>query len=158
MAEFGADGSDKPSSTIARLGSTCESQRLWRCGPLNGKLPNRNAKPYRSAHKNDSQTAASKKAGDGDGPGWCHSEVQFPAGPRVGRFLPDTTKGMCSARFLSSAFVAVPESSHRPPVRLQFRALDYFDGQRTCERRESNPLCGATPLIVPSCLQIVVHS
>ena len=38
MAESGTDGFDRSSPTFDSLGSTRDSQRLWRCGPLDGTV------------------------------------------------------------------------------------------------------------------------
>ena len=115
--------------TFDLVGLTWQSQRLWRNKHFTAKICpckkslkyRRNAKTVQSAHKNDLSNGLRQKACDGDGPGWCHSEVQFPAGPRVGRFLPVTTKGMCSARFLSSAFVAAQKAHIDRPSACSLR-------------------------------------
>ena len=111
----------------------CQSQRLWRNKHFTAKIcPCKKSLKYRTAEMRNAKTAKTERtqkrpvkrlasACDGDGPGWCHSEVQFPAGPRAGRFLPVTTKGMCSARFLSSAFVAAQKAHIDRPSACSLR-------------------------------------
>ena len=70
----------------------------------------------------------------------------------------------CSVQVRSAVNSACP--LHRHPRIWLRRCYVLHLGDRTrchrrrahCERRESNPSCGATPLVVPSGLQVVVHS
>ena len=141
MAESGTDGFDRSSPTFDSLGSTRDSQRLWRCGPLDGTV--HKCKNLGRASKKKKMTRPIAEASCEQGwtsicPGLApHAGVRFPG--RADWWMGVQRAGAIRGKFVA-AFSATAENQStpqplRPSTQQRSASTQETDSFRLCQQR-----------------------